>query len=160
MEADIMKRKDAMRTIIFGATMAAFLALALPANAQCQQPMVKATHPEEAAIRAAVLDYIDGWYEGSAERMDRALHPELVKRVIRMDKVMTLSKQQMVDYTAQGAGKAQKTDKPNIVTILDICDSIATVKTESPDYIDFIHLGKVEGKWVIINVLWTRNQSK
>ncbi|HEX6315687.1 MAG TPA: nuclear transport factor 2 family protein, partial [Gemmatimonadaceae bacterium] len=38
------------------------------------------TAADSAAIRAAALDYIEGWYEGNAERMERALHPELAKR--------------------------------------------------------------------------------
>jgi len=27
-------------------------------------------------IKQTALDYIEGWYEGNAERMERALHPE------------------------------------------------------------------------------------
>src|SRR5262249_46471729 len=33
-----------------------------------------------AAIKQTALDYIEGWYEGDAERMERAVHPELAKR--------------------------------------------------------------------------------
>ena len=29
------------------------------------------------AIKATALDYIEGWYEGNPERMERALHPDL-----------------------------------------------------------------------------------
>ncbi len=29
------------------------------------------------AITATALDYAEGWYEGNAERMERALHPDL-----------------------------------------------------------------------------------
>ena len=35
---------------------------------------------DQEAIRGVVLDYIDGWFDGDAVRMERALHPELVKR--------------------------------------------------------------------------------
>ncbi len=35
------------------------------------------TSADSAAIRQAALDYIEGWYEGNAERMERALHPDL-----------------------------------------------------------------------------------
>jgi hypothetical protein len=31
----------------------------------------------EAAIKRTVLDYFEGWFEGDAARMERALHPEL-----------------------------------------------------------------------------------
>ena len=34
------------------------------------------------AIKQTALDYIEGWYEGNAERMERALHPELAKRIV------------------------------------------------------------------------------
>ncbi|PYS59909.1 MAG: hypothetical protein DMF76_15225, partial [Acidobacteria bacterium] len=41
------------------------------------------TSPDEsAAITRTALDYIEGWYAGDAARMERALHPELAKRMI------------------------------------------------------------------------------
>ena len=43
------------------------------------------TSADSAAIRQAALDYIEGWYEGNAERMERALHPDLAKRIINVD---------------------------------------------------------------------------
>ncbi|HEY5885229.1 MAG TPA: nuclear transport factor 2 family protein, partial [Pyrinomonadaceae bacterium] len=36
-------------------------------------------------IKQTALDYIEGWYEANAERMERALHPELAKRIVRTD---------------------------------------------------------------------------
>lgn len=38
---------------------------------------------DSAAIRQTALDYIQGWYTGDAARMQRAVHPELAKRVLR-----------------------------------------------------------------------------
>lgn len=35
---------------------------------------------ETEAIRQTALDYIEGWYTGNAERMERSLHPELAKK--------------------------------------------------------------------------------
>ena len=40
---------------------------------------------DTAAIRATALDYVEGWYAGDADRMARALHPELVKRILVSD---------------------------------------------------------------------------
>jgi hypothetical protein len=42
----------------------------------------------EDAVRSVVMDYVEGWFEGDADRMERALHPELVKRC-RGSRVMT-----------------------------------------------------------------------
>lgn len=43
------------------------------------------TAADSAAIRATALDYIDGWWEGNAERMERAVHPDLAKRIVNTD---------------------------------------------------------------------------
>ena len=110
------------------------------------------------AIRQTALDYIDGWYEGNAERMERSLHSDLVKRTIRENRIDTLGAEDMVSYTRQGYGKAFTGQKENTVTILDVFNDIATVKTESAEFIDYLHIGKVNGRWVIINVLWTGKQ--
>ncbi|HEV7836602.1 MAG TPA: nuclear transport factor 2 family protein, partial [Gemmatimonadaceae bacterium] len=38
---------------------------------------------DSVAIRQTALDYIQGWYAGDAARMERALHPELAKRIVQ-----------------------------------------------------------------------------
>ena len=38
---------------------------------------------DKTAIIQTALDYIEGWYEGDAARMERALHPDLAKRIVR-----------------------------------------------------------------------------
>jgi hypothetical protein len=43
------------------------------------------TAADSAGIRAAALDYIEGWYTADAPRMQRALHPELAKRIVVTD---------------------------------------------------------------------------
>jgi hypothetical protein len=62
---------------------------------------------EEDGLRAAVLDYVEGRFDGNAERMERALHPELVKRRRGLegdnpDILETLSAREMIDETAEG----------------------------------------------------------
>jgi len=42
-----------------------------------------AAHASDAdEIRAACLDYIEGWYTADAARMEKALHPDLAKRIV------------------------------------------------------------------------------
>jgi hypothetical protein len=35
-----------------------------------------------------------------------------------------------------------------------VYDNIAAVKVDSTDYMDYLQIGKVQGRWVIVNVLW------
>jgi hypothetical protein len=109
---------------------------------------------DEEAIRNAALDYIQGWYDADGARMQRALHPDLAKRGLVGDSLQPISAAGLVDLARNGMGKNQPGKKEKVITVLDIADTIATVKVVSDQYIDYLHLGKVDGKWVIINVLW------
>jgi hypothetical protein len=118
----------------------------------------KISETDLAAIRQTASDYIDGWYTGNAERMERSLYDQLAKRWITSDQVDTTTKWQMIDMTEAGGGKNYAGDKSSTVTILDVYDNIAMVKTISAEYIDYLQMGKVNGKWIIINVLWAERK--
>src|ERR1700754_1697679 len=62
------------------------------------------------AIKATALDYIEGWYEANPERMERALHPDLAKRIVMTNDQGRSSLQQMsamglVQGVKRGGGK-------------------------------------------------------
>ena len=112
------------------------------------------------AIRQTALDYIEGWYEGNAERMERALHPELAKRIVRTNKdgvsqLSQMSAMSLVQGTRRGGGKnAPREKQQKDVTILDVFENAASVKIVASDWIDYLHMAKFNGRWVIVNVLW------
>ncbi len=117
-----------------------------------------------AAIRQAAMEYVEGWYEADAERMRRALHPELAKRAILHDRqtgerrFSQLNREQMVEKTAQGGGNDTPSDKRYYeVSVLDVCDNVASVKAVSYEYVDYLHVVLDEGRWTIMNVLWIYN---
>ncbi len=115
----------------------------------------------EAIIQVA-HDYIDGFYEGNTERMQRALHPDLAKRDIvgdretGMQRVRNMTAQQLIEVTGSGSGKqiAERDGRQCDVTILDIFHDVATVKVVAITWIDYLHVARVDGEWKIINVLW------
>jgi hypothetical protein len=115
---------------------------------------------EKEAIRQTVLDYIEGWYEGDAERLERALHPNLAKRrAVTNDKGQSrldeLSAMSMVQAARGGSGKKTPKEKQQKdITILDLFGNTASVKVVMTGWIDYMHLAKWNGKWVIVNVLW------
>jgi hypothetical protein len=116
---------------------------------------------DEAAIRQAALDYIEGWYEGNAERMERAVHPELAKRIVRTNpqngqsRLDQMSAMTLVLGVRRGGGKNTPTEKQQKdVTILDVYQNAASAKIIAGDWVDYLHLAKFNGRWVIVNVLW------
>jgi hypothetical protein len=125
----------------------------LVSSAQVQAQTTSTSEADKTAITQAALDYIEGWYAGDAERMERALHPELAKRIMRtnpqgpgrLDQMSALS---LVQGTRRGGGK--QTD----VTILDVFENAASAKIVASDWIDYLHLARWNGRWVIVNVLW------
>ena len=118
------------------------------------------TGADSAAIRTAALDYIDGWYAGDAARMERALHPELAKRIVETDprgysRLGQQSAMTLVQGTRRGGGKDLPADqRRNEVRILDVYGNAASVRVRAATWVDYMHLAKVNGRWVIVNVLW------
>lgn len=113
------------------------------------------------AIKQTALDYGQGWYEGNAERMERALHPDLAKRALMPDprsgkgRIEHMSALKLVQATREGWGAKTPTDQRRTdVTILDVYGNAACVKLEMHDWIDFMHMTKTGGRWKIVNVLW------
>src|SRR2546429_8859438 len=129
--------------------------------------IVHAQSPADAAaIRQTALDYIEGWYEGNAERMERALHPELAKRIVRTNKdgvsqLGQMSAMSLVQGTRRGGGKnTLREQQQKDVTILDVYENAASVKIVAADWIDYLHMAKFNGRWVIVNVLWELKPAK
>jgi hypothetical protein len=130
----------------------AAVSVSIPATAQ--------TAADSAAIKATALDYIEGWYQGNAERMERAVHPDLAKRIINTNPqgrsvLGHQSAMTLVQSTRRGGGKESppaqvRTD----VRILDIFVNTASVRVDAGTWIDYLHIAKWNGRWVIINVLW------
>lgn len=123
---------------------------------------------DKAAIKQTALDYIEGWYEGNAERMERALHPDLAKRIVRphpdnknFNRLDQMSAMSLVQGTRRGFGKQTPKEKQlKEVAILDVFENAASVKIVASDWIDYLHIAKFNGRWVIVNVLWELKPQK
>src|SRR5918993_3712857 len=106
------------------------LTLASTARAQTTAP-----NADAAAIRQTALDYIEGWYEGNAERMERALHPELAKRIVNTDprngrnNLGQMGALTLINSTRRGGGKETPVEqRRKDVRILDIFGNAASVR--------------------------------
>ena len=115
---------------------------------------------DSAGIRAAALDYIDGWYAADGARMERALHPELAKRNVFSDssgrsRLVQMSAMTLVQNTrSEGGSKIPSGQRTDSVRILDIYGGAASARVRAATWVDYMHLAKFNGRWRIINVLW------
>jgi hypothetical protein len=116
------------------------------------------------AIRATAEDYVLGWYDGNAERMERAIHPDLAKRQVSTmengrSRLNHMGAMAMVQVTRNRSRSPQPADRRLLeITILDIHRSIASVKVVSWDFVDLVHMARSDRRWVIVNDLWDARQ--
>ncbi len=134
-------------------TIPLLIAALLPAGALAQ------TAADSSAIEATAHNYIDGYYEGNAERMELALHPDLAKRIVSprggRDEVRHMTATQLIHITGMGGGSDTPiSQRRNEMRILDIFGNAAVVRVDASDWVDYLQVAKVDDKWVIINVLW------
>jgi hypothetical protein len=129
------------------------VAAASPARAQ--------SATDSAAIRQAALDYIEGWYTADGDRMARALHPELAKRIQNVDPqgrywIRDMTASELVRGTRAGGGtQTPAAQRRSEVRILDVFQNAASVRLDATGWIDYLHLVRqADGRWLIVNVLW------
>ncbi|WP_020523745.1 nuclear transport factor 2 family protein [Catelliglobosispora koreensis] len=112
------------------------------------------------AVVATVTDYFEGWFDGDAERMERALHPALAKTGVGFDKLgaafmESMNATDMIGWTGEGQGVARKPDGFTFeVTVNDLYRHIATVTVHSTVYREYLHLAKTPDGWKILNALY------
>lgn len=115
------------------------------------------------SIVALAHDYFDGYFDGDASRMERALHINLVKRSPGPDRASTLAyitAEQMIRWTDEGVGKqiaSGLSDRTIEVEVLDLKDDIASVLVRSEPYHEYLHLVRTKDGWRIANALWHDN---
>ncbi len=117
--------------------------------------------PEDAAaIRSCLLDYFEGWFDGDAGRMDRALHAGLAKHALgqdanRSDALDVTSKEWMVEATRQGLGRQRDVpDRAIRIDIADVSGDIASAIVHSAVYVEYALLARTSDGWRITGTLW------
>lgn len=114
---------------------------------------------DQAGILAAVQDYIQGWYQIVPERMERCLHPQLAKRLVRETPqagtaLVEIGAATLVGYVQDRVGSAPPAVQLQAIDILGVYEGIASVRAEMNEWVDFLHLGRFDGEWKIVNAIW------
>jgi hypothetical protein len=135
------------------ALLVCLLALSIPCAAQGP------SEEDKTKIKQTALDYIEGWYTKDAVRMERALHPELAKRMVStVPNTGRSALNQMSAMTlVQGTRNKPSADPATArreVTILDGFKNAVCVRVDAERWVDFLQMAKWNGEWKIVNVLW------
>ncbi|MEM1337511.1 MAG: nuclear transport factor 2 family protein [Bacteroidota bacterium] len=118
-------------------------------------------------IRQVALDYIESQHNVNPEQFARCAHPRMVKRTFWTNKQTGKEylRETFTDamvllaetYNLEGDRFPENPKKE--VIILDIFDRTASVKLIADDWIDYMHIVKLNGKWQLVNVLWQFNDA-
>jgi hypothetical protein len=107
-----------------------------------------------------VLDYVEALYEADSSRIERSVHRDLFKLGFERDKEGTykpyrMTYQELYDLAGRWnkTGRVPKNSKKEIV-VYDVADQTAAAKLTAMWGIDYLHLAKFDGKWMITDILW------
>jgi hypothetical protein len=148
---------SAVRSVLLAGSLGAGLLLATAAPLRAQ------TATDTAGVRAAAMDYLNGFYTGDSTLHVRSIRPEVYKFGFwrARDSVRYAAGEQMKwsqfhDFTRRVKARAQA-PSPNWrkdVQLLDVLDQTAAAKVTAYWGTDYLLLGKFDGKWMITHVLW------
>jgi hypothetical protein len=113
-------------------------------------------------VYAAIEDYVDALYLVQPERIKKSVHPELMKKGFWKPKDKTfydyagiMTFDQLVDLAGKWNAKGTVSkDAIKKIEIFDVQDQTASAKLTAHWGTDYFQLGKFDGKWLIVNILW------
>jgi len=113
-------------------------------------------------IEQAVQNYVSSIYDMKPELLDVSVSPKLQKVGYMpaedgsgmQESWMTLDELKDLAGHLNKDGMFDPKTAPRKVTILHHTDLIANVKLDAAWGIDYIHLTKTSGEWMIMNVIW------
>jgi hypothetical protein len=122
----------------------------------------KASRKDSLEIKRISLGYIIALQELKPNLMNEVMNDSLNKvtvgfsRTLRKEAVTAIPKKRMIE-NAKNWNKSNTRFPPNPsnqIKILDVYHRIATVKLYSDNWVEYLHLIKLEGEWSIVNLLW------
>jgi len=115
---------------------------------------------ERKKIETAISNYVDAFYQADTTKAYESVAKNLAKRgffTTKEGKLVeaTMNFEQLVRFAQHWKkGENITADAPKKITVFDIMDRTASAKVEAKWGIDYFHLAKINGKWMIMNVLW------
>ena len=118
---------------------------------------------DEKAVHQAAMNYLDGLYKADTSYIIESIHPDLRKRGYWFNKkeesysgASDMTFQQLIKLTKKWNKDGSRTNEDSVkeVTVYEVLDKTATAKVTAVWGIDYMHLVKLDGKWMVMNILW------
>ncbi|MCL6266335.1 S41 family peptidase [Flagellimonas myxillae] len=128
------------------------------------QPEVALRKGDKSDIEQTVLGYLENFFENNTEEMFKYLHPQLAKRGIskkRGESTLFFEDITREQLTAMLQRKPPfpKDKQQHAIEILDVFHNTATVRVATGypgrmEWIEYIHLCRLNDTWSIANIIW------
>lgn len=133
----------------------AVLALS-PVCLRAQQP------DDRAAVQRAVLDYVEGFYEGDTIKLQRSVWPEVRKYGFRLGEGEAGYRGMAMPYAGfmsfargvQAGRNRPPAGAPKEIRLFDVQDQTASAGLTAWWGTDYLLLARIDGRWMITHVLW------
>ena len=119
------------------------------------------------AIEAAVANYVDAIYKAKPDWIERSVDKSLTKYGFerRRGSAEYTPASMSYDQLVEGAGKwyassPARPDAKREIEVLDIMDKIACAKLTADWGIDYMQLAEIDGRWMILHVMWQSHPPK
>jgi hypothetical protein len=118
--------------------------------------------PDREGVRRAVLDYVEGFYEGDTAKLVRSIRPEVHKYGFWVPRdssryageAMPWSEFLTYAERIRQRGTPAPATAPKEITVFDVLDQTASAKLTAWWGTDYLLLAKYDGRWMIRMVLW------
>jgi putative lumazine-binding protein len=118
--------------------------------------------PDREGVRRAVLDYVEGFYEGDTAKLVRSVHPDVQKYGFWIPRDSTRYSGEAMPWSeflsyARGIrarGSPARADAPKEITVFDVRDQTASAMLRAWWGMDYLLLAKYDGRWMVRMVLW------
>jgi len=137
------------------------VALALVATAATRTAAAQSPADRE-QVRRAVLDYVEGFYEGDTAKLVRSVRPDVYKYGFWRGRDSTAYHGEQMQWRAfhDYANRVRTSNRPTPptapkeITVYDVQNQTASAKLTAWWGTDYLLLGKYDGRWMISSVLW------
>ena len=156
------ERSRATRAFRLVPTVALAAIAAVAPTAMRAQPAMPGTAADREEVRRAILDYVEGFYEGDSAKLARSIRPEVYKYGFWKARDSTrYAGEHMTwpEFFSYARGVKQNNRQapataPKRIELFEVQSQTAAAKVTAFWGTDYLLLGKYDGKWMISSVMW------